>query len=122
MLAIGCPKRIEVGVRQFAAILIQDSRERFGTALDSVGQLPVYTPQGTMVPLSTLAEVKETVDTSTLRRINAKRTVTLNLIPPAAIALETGVEMVREKIVGYLYETGQVPAKLSSRGQWVVIA
>jgi len=85
------------------------SRERFGTALDSVGQLPVYTPQGTMVPLSTLAKVKETVDTSTIRRINAKRTVTLNIIPPPAIALETGVEMVREQIVDYLNETGQVP-------------
>ena len=85
------------------------NREGYGTALDSVGQLPVYTPQGTMVPLSTLAEVKETVDTSTIRRINAKRTVTLNIIPPAAIALETGVEMVREQIVGYLNETGQVP-------------
>jgi len=85
------------------------SRERFGTALDSVGQLPVYTPQGTMVPLSTLAQVKETVDTSTIRRINAKRTVTLNIIPPPAIALETGVEMVRKQIVDYLNETGQVP-------------
>ncbi len=85
------------------------SRERFGAALDSVGQLPVYTPQGTMVPLSTLAQVKETVDTSTIRRINAKRTVTLNIIPPPAIALETGVAMVRKKIVDYLNETGQVP-------------
>jgi len=85
------------------------SRERFGTALDSVGQLPVYTPQGIMVPLSTLAQVKETVDTSTIRRINAKRTVTLNIIPPPAIALETGVEMVRKQIVDYLNETGQVP-------------
>ncbi|MHA1572865.1 MAG: efflux RND transporter permease subunit, partial [Alphaproteobacteria bacterium] len=82
------------------------SRERFGTALDSVGQLPVYTPQGIMVPLSTLAQVKETVDTSTIRRINAKRTVTLNIIPPPAIALETGVEMVRKQIVDYLNETG----------------
>ncbi|MEE9547648.1 MAG: efflux RND transporter permease subunit, partial [Hyphomicrobium sp.] len=85
------------------------SRERFGTALDSVGQLPVYTPQGIMVPLTTLAQVKETVDTSTIRRINAKRTVTLNIIPPPAIALETGVEMVRKQIVDYLNETGQVP-------------
>jgi multidrug efflux pump subunit AcrB len=85
------------------------SKDRFGVALDSVGQLPVYTPQGTMVPLSTLATVHETVDTSTIRRINAKRTVTLNIIPPKEIALETGVEMVRKDIVGYLSQTGQVP-------------
>lgn len=89
------------------------SRDRFDVPIDRVGQLPVYTPQGTVVPLSTLAEVKETVDTSTIRRINAKRTVTLNIIPPKAIALETGVEMVKKDIVGYLQQTGQVPQGIS---------
>ena len=89
------------------------SRDRFDVALDSVGQMPVYTPQGTMVPLSTLAEVKETVDTSTIRRINAKRTVTLNIIPPKTIALETGVGMVRQDIVAHLQQTGQVPQGIS---------
>jgi len=85
------------------------SRDRFDVALDGVGQLPVYTPQGTMVPLSTLAEVKETVDTSIIRRINGKRTVTLNIIPPSDIALETGVDMVRAGIVDHLSRSGQVP-------------
>jgi multidrug efflux pump subunit AcrB len=89
------------------------SRDRFDVALDSVRQMPVYTPQGTMVPLSTLAEVKETVDTSTIRRINAKRTVTLNIIPPKTIALETGVEMVRNEIVAHLRRTNQVPQGIS---------
>jgi multidrug efflux pump subunit AcrB len=89
------------------------SSDRFNVALDNVGQMPVYTPQGTIVPLSTLAEVRETVDTSMIRRINAKRTVTLNIIPPKEIALETGVEMVREQIVGHLGRTGQVPQGIS---------
>ena len=89
------------------------SRDRFGVALDQLGQLPVYTPQGTMVPLSTLAEVRETVDTSTIRRINAKRTVTLNIIPPPSIALETGVEMVTKDVVGHLQATGQIPQGIS---------
>ena len=89
------------------------SRDRFDVPIDRVGQLPVYTPQGTVVPLSTLATVKETVDTSTIRRINAKRTVTLNIIPPKSIALETGVEMVKKDIVGYLQRTGQVPQGIS---------
>jgi len=89
------------------------SSERFHATLDGVGQLPVYTPQGTMVPLSTLADVKETVDTSTIRRINGKRTVTLNIIPPASIALETGVGMVKEQIVERLRQSGQMPQGVS---------
>jgi multidrug efflux pump subunit AcrB len=89
------------------------SRDRFDVALDSVAQMPVYTPGGTVVPLSTIAEVRETVDTSMIRRINAKRTVTLNIIPPKTIALETGVEMVRKDLVGHLQRTGQVPQTIT---------
>ena len=89
------------------------SGDRFDVAVERIGQLPVYTPQGTVVPLSTIAEVRETVDTSTIRRINAKRTVTLNIIPPKEIALETGVEMVRNDIVGYLQRTGKVPQTIT---------
>jgi multidrug efflux pump subunit AcrB len=89
------------------------SRDRFDVALDSVGRMPVYTPGGTVVPLSTIAEVRETVDTSMIRRINAKRTVTLNIIPPKSIALETGVEMVRQDLVGHLQRTGQVPQTIT---------
>lgn len=89
------------------------SGDRFDVPLERVGQLPVYTPRGTMVPLSTLADIKETVDTSTIRRINAKRTVTLNIIPPKSIPLETGVEMVRADLVGHLQRTGQVPQTIT---------
>lgn len=89
------------------------SGQRFDVALDRIGQLPVYTPRGTIVPLSSLATVKETVDTSTIRRIDAKRTLTLNIIPPKEIALETGVEMVTRDVVGHLQNTGQVPQGIS---------
>ncbi len=85
------------------------SRARFQTKLESVGQLPVHTPQGTIVPLSAIADIKETVDTSTIRRINAKRTVTLNIIPPANVPLETGVEMVRRDLINHMRQSGQLP-------------
>ncbi|XSG81418.1 MAG: efflux RND transporter permease subunit [Methyloligella sp. ZOD6] len=85
------------------------SRNGVDTTLDNVGMLPVYTPQGTAVPLSALADIKETVDTSTIRRIDGRRTVTLNIIPPENVALETGVARVRSELVDYLREGGQVP-------------
>lgn len=85
------------------------SSDRFDTAVESIPKLPVYTPQGTIVPLSSLAMVKETVDTSSIRRIDGKRTVTLNIIPPESIALETGVEMARKDIIDYLQKAGKVP-------------
>jgi len=78
--------------------------------LDDIGDLPVWTPRGTVLPLSSLVRIEETVDTSTVRRVNGQRTVTLNVIPPESIALETGVEMMRTQVIGQLRETGALPA------------
>ena len=56
------------------------------TNLDTLGQMPIFTPQGTILPLSAIATIVETVDTSNIRRINGQRTVTLNVIPPPEIS------------------------------------
>jgi len=82
-------------------------------SLDTLGQLPLFTPQGTVLPLSAIASIRETVDTSTVRRINGQRTVTLNVIPPPTIPLETGVEIVREQIIAALRANGEIPAGVS---------
>ncbi|MFZ9037067.1 MAG: efflux RND transporter permease subunit [Gammaproteobacteria bacterium] len=74
--------------------------------------MPVYT-RGGVVPLSSIANVVETVDTSTVRRIDGRRTVTLSIIPPESVALETGVDIVREDVLGYLRSSGAIPANVS---------
>ncbi len=81
--------------------------------LETLGQLPIFTPGGTVLPLSAIASIRETVDTSTVRRINGQRTVTLNIIPPAAIPLETGVGIVREDVIGALRASGDIPAEVN---------
>ncbi|MEP6390072.1 MAG: efflux RND transporter permease subunit [Halioglobus sp.] len=77
--------------------------------LDSLGQLPVYTPSGAVLPLGSLASIQETIGTDSLRRVNGRRTVTLNIIPPRSVALETGVQRVREDLVQYLRDQGDLP-------------
>jgi multidrug efflux pump subunit AcrB len=84
-----------------------------GASLDQLSQLPVYTPSGASVPLSSLARIVETVDTSTIRRLNGRRTVTLNIIPPANIALETGVKIVRTEVVDHMRATGAIPGNIN---------
>jgi multidrug efflux pump subunit AcrB len=80
--------------------------------LDDVADLPIYTPVGGIVPLRSVAGIRETVDTNSIRRINGQRTVTLNVIPPPSIPLEEGVEIVRRDVIGYLRETGGLPASI----------
>ena len=81
--------------------------------VDNLGGLPIYTPQGSILPLDAIATIHETVDTNSIRRINGQRTVTLNIIPPTAIPLEVGVEIVRNDIVAYLRESGALSASVN---------
>lgn len=82
-------------------------------SLGTLGQLPVYTAAGEVLPLDALVDIRETVDANIVRRVNGRRTVTLNIIPPRSIALETGVALVQSDVVGYLRAQGKIPADVN---------
>lgn len=88
-----------------------------GTAqtLGDLESLNVYTPTGAVVPINEIAEIRETVDTETIRRVDGRRTVTLNIIPPQAVALETAVGRVETEIIDHLKGRGDIPAGVSLR-------
>jgi len=81
--------------------------------LDRLAQVPIYTASGDVVSLGSLVTLEESVDTSAIRRVGGRRTVTLNIIPPRSTALETGVEIVQRDVVAYLRDTGAVPQDVS---------
>jgi len=83
------------------------------TTLDGLSGIPIYTPRGGVLPLGAIATIRETVDTNTVRRINGQRTVTLNVIPPASVALEDGIEIVRRDVIAHLRESGGFPASVN---------
>jgi multidrug efflux pump subunit AcrB len=76
--------------------------------LAGLPQQPVLTPSGSIVPLSALADLVETVDSDTLRRVDGRRTVTLYIIPPRSIALETAVATVRTELLPKLRADGSI--------------
>ena len=88
------------------------SRDGVDARLGDLAHVPLYTPRGGVVPLSSVADIVETVDTNIIRRIDGRRTVTLNVIPPDEVPLETGVQVVRDRLVGHLRDTGQIPASV----------
>lgn len=64
-----------------------------------IASLPVFTPSGATVPLSAITRLEHTVSVDTVRRVDATRTVTLNIVPPRSIALETAVSIVEEQLL-----------------------
>ncbi|WP_273151407.1 efflux RND transporter permease subunit [Methylophaga thiooxydans] len=81
--------------------------------LSDMSDLPIMTPQGTVLPLSALAEIRDTVDSDQLRRVDGRRTVTLSVIPPREIALETAVNRVRTQMLPEMQAAGEVDKGVS---------
>ena len=72
----------------------------------------LYSPRGGVVPLSAVARLEETVNTETIRRVDGDRTITLSIIPPSDVPLETGVQKVTEEIIQGMKATGELPANI----------
>lgn len=74
-----------------------------------LNHLMLYSPSGGAVPLGAVARVEESVNSESIRRVDGKRTVTISIIPPREIALEEGVEVVRDQLVRQLRAEGLIP-------------
>ena len=87
----------------------------FGTIKhpEDVDDIMLYSPQGGMVPLSAVAQVRQTVNTETIRRVDGERTITLSIIPPRSIPLEQGVDTVRRDIIEKFRATGEIGDDIS---------
>ena len=77
-------------------------------SLARLAQTPVLTPGGAVLPLSSLADLAEVADSDTLRRVDGRRTVTLYIIPPRSVALETAVATVQQQLVPQLQRDGAI--------------
>ncbi|MFW6041724.1 MAG: efflux RND transporter permease subunit, partial [Guyparkeria sp.] len=78
--------------------------------LARLDEILVKSPQGASLPLASVARIDTRVDTSIVRRVDGKRMVTLDIIPPDSVALETGVERVRDQLLEEMRAAGEVPA------------
>ncbi|SES13011.1 Multidrug efflux pump subunit AcrB [Vreelandella subterranea] len=77
--------------------------------LDQLASLPLHTPTGFNVPLSDVATIEETVGTATIRRVDGRRNVTLDVIPPRSVALEAGIERMQREVIAPMRDAGELP-------------
>ena len=80
-----------------------------------VANILLYAENGGIVPLAAVADVNETVNTETIRRVDGQRTITLSIIPPRDIPLEVGVERVREQLINAMRASGEIDPNISLR-------
>ncbi|MEM7696531.1 MAG: efflux RND transporter permease subunit [Pseudomonadota bacterium] len=84
---------------------VQPGEER----TQAIGQLPVVTPSGRIVPVSALSEVSLTAGPTEIRHRERLRTITLEVRPSNAIPLEAALEMIEAQVVAPMEEAGLPP-------------
>jgi multidrug efflux pump subunit AcrB len=65
---------------------------------EELGSVPLATPNGGLVPLSELVGIERTVGPSQLRRIDSRRTITLDVRPPEDMSLEHVMDTIGNRV------------------------
>jgi len=74
-----------------------------------IGNLPVVTPAGAVVPVSQLADVVMTSGPTELRHRERERTITLEIRPAPGVPLEVALEQLRDEVMNPLEQAGLPP-------------
>jgi multidrug efflux pump subunit AcrB len=59
---------------------------------------PVMTPSGEVVPLGELVAIERATGPGNIRRVNGRRTVSVNLSPPDDVSLETAIAQIKTDV------------------------
>ena len=81
---------------------------------ESLAASPVATPSGDIVPLSSLARLEEHLGPTLIRRIERRRSITLQVSPPESVPLEDAMATIRDDVLAPLQEQGQIPAGIQT--------
>ena len=71
---------------------------------EELAAIPLYTPSGGILPVSELVDIKRTAGPDRIRRLDRRRTVTLELRPPQGMPLEVAIEKIRREIIPLMEE------------------
>ncbi|WP_050930389.1 efflux RND transporter permease subunit [Aestuariivita boseongensis] len=97
---------ITVGAERVNLVLKGDPVISDAVRTQDVGNYPVVTPGGEIVPVSALADVVLTAGPTEIRHRDRLRTVTLEVRPSDALALEEAVELLQGEVVEVLEDRG----------------
>jgi len=101
------PDRLEVPYLPRDGIdLVLRSREKDVQKTQDLGKMMVFSKNGGAVPLTSVAQIKETVSSEQIQHYERSRSITLEVVPPEEMPLEEGIDVVRREIIQPLKDDG----------------
>ncbi|NIR31374.1 MAG: efflux RND transporter permease subunit [Gammaproteobacteria bacterium] len=65
---------------------------------EDLGAIPLATPNGAVLPVNELTQIVRTAGPDQIRRLDRRRTVTLQVTPPGKMSLEEGLKLLKQKV------------------------
>ena len=77
-----------------------------GASMDQIGQIPIYTASGHIVPLATTIDFRRTTAPQQITHIEEMNSVTLSVTPPLGVPLQETMRRLEEEVVAPLRAQG----------------
>ena len=88
--------------------LILKGRERWTQHTQDIGQLPLATPDGRIITLADIADIKLRQGPTSINRVERQRAITIETALPDDIALEDAITRIQEQIIKPLRDQGEI--------------
>ncbi len=75
-----------------------------------IDNLPVVTPNGRIVPVSSVADIEMTAGPTAIRHRERLRTITLEIRPSAELTMEEAIELIETQVIAPIKEEGVPPS------------
>jgi multidrug efflux pump subunit AcrB len=83
---------------------------------EELAGVPVATASGEIQTIGELVHFKRTAGPTEIRRVDRRRTLTLQITPPSELAIEEALQVVREQILPTIYENLPPDGSIKLRG------
>ncbi len=86
------------------------------TAIDTpeaLYQSIIATPKGKTVPISSISSLERTAGINSIRHLERKRTITLQITPPSDVPLEEAMDIINEKVIPAVSSMGMIKDDMS---------
>jgi HAE1 family hydrophobic/amphiphilic exporter-1 len=88
--------------------LVVETEQGSISRFQDLSELPIISPAGEKVTLGSLAEVSLEEGPSQINHLNSERSIVIMIIPPKEIALESAMQLISEKVLAPIVNSGQL--------------
>lgn len=77
--------------------------------MEAIGQIPIFTPRGHVVPISSVVDFERTTAPQQINHIEQMPSVTLSVQPKPGVPLQATMDELEKEIIAPLRESGAIP-------------